>query len=330
MKSVYIYPTYRPDKDATGNKYIEYFHDAFRRRFYVRELLSQFGIISLFFNIKSDLFIFHRVETIRFKRFGLVQVFVFVVGVSLLKIFEKKIIWVLHNKKPHRENSCIALFCMRYIAHRADLIITHSKEGISFAGVTYGAKTVEKVKYIPHPVYSNELLQCGDIDWDIVIWGTVEKYKNILEFVEFVNFHQDFLKKRILICGRCPDPEYANRIVSVLPHNVTFKNEFIEDSQLREYLLRSRVILFTYKLDSVLSSGALVYSLNFNKKIVGPRGGAFKDLHPIVECYDSFNDLLAINFDGVPCTAHIKKYLEENSWDALPLKVLTLGHTNHP
>lgn len=242
----------------------------------------------------------------------------------------KKVIWVLHNKKPHRENSCIALFCMRYIAHRADLIITHSKEGISFVGVTYGAKTVEKVKYIPHPVYSNELLQCGDIDWDIVIWGTVEKYKNILEFVEIVNFHQDFLKKRILICGRCPDPEYANRIVSVLPHNVTFKNEFIEDSQLREYLLRSRVILFTYKLDSVLSSGALEYSLNFNKKIVGPRGGAFKDLHPIVECYDSFNDLLAINFDGVPCTAHIKKYLEENSWDALPLKILTLGHTNHP
>src|SRR5690606_21324428 len=136
---------------------------------------------------------------------------------------------------------------------------------------------------------------------------TVEKYRNMLEIGAVVSLHHGMPPGVYLCSGRCREYQYSYRLSTVLVTNGAFQHAFIEDSQLREYLLRSRVILFTYKLDSVLSSGALVYSLNFNKKIVGPRGGAFKDLHPIVECYDSFNDLLAINFDGVPCTAHIKK-----------------------
>lgn len=324
MKSVYIYPTYRPDKDATGNKYIEYFHDAFRHRFYVRELLSQFGIISLFFNIKSDLFIFHWVETIRFKRFGLVQVFVFVVGVSLLKIFEKKIIWVLHNKRSHKGDSKVAFFCMKFMARSADIIVTHATEGLRFIEEKFGEQVRRRAFLIPHPVYSQEIFSEGQIEWDIIIWGSIERYKNIVPFLEFVKGNKVMQTKRILICGRCKDITYLEEIYSILLDNITLVNEFLEEDILRRYISKSKVILFTYSLDSVLSSGALIYSLNFGKKIIGPNGGAFKDMHPIVDCYDSFENIAdIIDIDKKVDISIVKEYINNNTWCDLPEKLLS-------
>ena len=87
MKSVYIYPTYRPDKDATEISILNIFMMLLDIGSMLGAVISVWDYQSIF-NIKSDLFIFHWVETIRFKRFGLVQVFVFVVGVSLLKFLK--------------------------------------------------------------------------------------------------------------------------------------------------------------------------------------------------------------------------------------------------
>lgn len=324
MVSFYIYPTFSPEKDRSGNLYIKYFHDAFGKRFNIRNRAGRFGIVSLFYNFHADYFVFHWVDLIVLKQKGYIQVLLFLVGILLLKVLRRKIIWVLHNKKPHRANSWIALFCMRYISVFADIIITHSKEGVVFVGDAYGAKQLRKARYIPHPVYSKELFPSKPIVWDIIIWGTIERYKNILSFVEFVNSSSDFWKKNILICGRCPDLEYAKEIISILPANITFINEFIDDNQLRGFISESRAVLFTYSLDSVLSSGALIFSLNFGKKIIGPKGGAFKDLRPIVECYESFDDLLSINFDEEINTGLIRDYIKRNTWEKLPVKVLDL------
>lgn len=321
MKSLYIYPTYTPEKDKTGNKYIKYFHDSFCKQYLIRNRYGKLGVISLYFNLRADSYIFHWVDLIISKQKGLIQVFLFILGVSLLKIMGKKVIWVLHNKKPHRVNSQIALFCMKYIALRADVILTHSREGLLFIEEAYGKSILKKAKYVPHPVYSSEIISSTSIDWDIIVWGTIEKYKNVLGFIEFVKTNETFLKRRILICGRCPDEEYAKQIISSIPDNITFINEFIEDTQLRDFISKSRVILFTYSLDSVLSSGALIYSLNFNKKIIGPLGGSFKDFRPIVECYERFEDLLSMDLDGEVDTFLVERYIQENTWDSLPGKV---------
>ena len=93
---------------------------------------------------------------------------------------------------------------------------------------------------------------------------------------------------------------------------------------MKQELRSTKSILFTYKLDSVLSSGSLVYSLNFNKKIFGPKGGAFEDLQPIVECYESFGDLESINFNDKVNDIYICEYLTQNTWNNLPAKITKL------
>ena len=101
-------------------------------------------------------------------------------------------------------------------------------------------------------------------------------------------------------------------------------NEFLEEDILRRYISKSKVILFTYSLDSVLSSGALIYSLNFGKKIIGPNGGAFKDMHSIVDCYDSFDNIAdIIDIDKKVDISIVKEYINNNTWCDLPEKLLS-------
>ena len=60
---IYIYPTYTPSRDKSGNLYIKYFHDAFRQQgFKLSNNLWQIGIMSLFANLKSDIFIIQWVD----------------------------------------------------------------------------------------------------------------------------------------------------------------------------------------------------------------------------------------------------------------------------
>lgn len=324
MREVYIYPTHNPEKDKTGNNYILFFHNAFKRKHLVKNRFGRFGMLGLFFNLSAEVFIFHWVDLIIAKQKGLLQSVLFLLGVALLKLMGKKVVWVLHNKKPHRSKSRIALLCMSYIAKRSDVVITHSNEGLSYVEEMYGEAVKERTFYIPHPVYTSRMFPSKEIVWDIIVWGTIERYKNILPFVELVRKNEELRKLKILICGKCPDPEYGKLIKERKTNNITFLDEFLQEEQLIDFIAQSKVILFTYRLDSVLSSGALVYSLNFNKRIVGPYGGAFKDLQPIVSCYKNFEDIAHIECDGAVEVDLIGAYVRDNTWEVLPDKIDSL------
>jgi hypothetical protein len=322
MKTFYIYPTYTPERDKSGNTYIRDFADVFSKQYEVLNEKGKLGIVSVFFNLKAECFILHWVDLIITKQKGFLQVIFYLVALATLKLLRKKIVWVLHNKKPHRVNSKIALYCMKVAARNADLIICHANEGKDFITAKYGLKAGSKVRYVPHPVYSIELFDRLPEKWDIVIWGTIARYKNIVQFLKFVKESSRFNTMKILICGFCPDLEYEKEIQKELSDNISYVNRFLTDQELQKELSSTKCVLFTYKLDSVLSSGALVYSLNFNNKIVGPRGGAFEDLIPIVTCYDTFSDLEQMDFNEQVNSNLVSDYLVNNTWESLPIKIL--------
>ena len=176
MSRFYIYPTYTPERDKSGNTYIRDFADAFSKQYEVLNENGKLGIISIFFNLRSECFILHWVDLIITKRKGFLQVIFYLIAIFTLKLLRKKIVWVLHNKKPHRVNSKLALYCMQFAAKNADLIICHASEGKDFVNTKYGAKAGNKVRYVPHPVYSTKLYEHLPEKWDIVIWGTT--YQN--------------------------------------------------------------------------------------------------------------------------------------------------------
>lgn len=322
MKNVYIYPTYTPSRDKSGNLYIKYFHDAFNEdgEWKVINRCWKIGIASLAFNLDADVIIIQWVDLIPYKRLGKIQFIFFLLLTKLANLMHKKIVWVLHNKHSHNGNSKLVDYGMSFLAKNATTVITHSEEGVSFFNGMY-PKYKGKCHYLPHPVYSENLYPSKEIKWDYIIWGTINKRKRVFEFLEFAGKNDFLSDKRILVCGRCKDEEYDSDIKRAMGSNVTYINKFLSDEEIVDFISQSAVILFTYNPESVLSSGALIYSLNFCKPIIGPNVGSFADLKGIVSVYNTFEDIPSLDpYKNYDKDLNIK-YIKENIWKGLPSKV---------
>lgn len=324
MKKIYIYPTYTPSRDKSGNLYIKYFHDSFKNQSDIKLInrLWKVGICSMIFNLDAQIFIIQWVDLIPQKKFGKIQFIFFVILIYILKITKKEIIWVLHNKHAHKGKSKIVDKGMYLMAKYSNSVMVHAKEGVSFFNNKY-PQYKGKCHYIPHPVYTSKIYSStNNYEWDYIIWGNISRRKNIIEFIQFARNNIFFNNKKILICGQCNDILYDTEIKKILPDNITYLNKFIEDDELIALIKKSKNILFTYNTSSILSSGALIYSLNFNKPIIGPNAGNFSELSGIVTCYNKFEDIPNLEIKFTP--ENIQNYLTQNTWENLPNKVLNI------
>ena len=320
---IYIYPTFNPIRDTGGNDYIKFFHDSFRNKdgVILENKKWNLGIVSILFNLDADIFIVQWVDKIPFKRLGKIQTIVYFLSMGVLHLLNKKIVWILHNKRAHLRESKLVDAIMDIIAKYSDCVITHSNDGVSFFKEKYPFYDTNKCQYIPHPVYSSIIYEEQEILWDYIIWGTIDRRKKIAEFLKAVKHDSSFLKKRILICGNCKDVEYRKEIEENSTPNVTFICKFLSEDELRLYVSRSKIVLFTYNTESVLSSGALIYSLNFCKPIIGPNAGNFKDLPGIVYCYDSYEDIFKLEINCIDKKL-VTQFLNSNKWEEFPDKIL--------
>lgn len=324
MNKIYIYPTWTPSRDKSGNLYIKYFHEAFEnsKQYRVVNRCWKIGIASMMINLDADAFIIQWVDLIPRKRLGKIQFVFFLLVVDLAKLMGKRLIWILHNKQAHMGKSWLVDKGMRFMANMADDVVAHSTDGITFFNRMYPEKS-GKCRYVPHPVYSQNVYTKSAYKYDYVVWGSIGRHKNVLEFIKFFNRIPYFNDKTLLVCGRCVDQAYHQQIEFEVSRNtnINYKNAFLENDELRELICQARVILFTYNPESVLSSGALIYSLNFCRPVIGPRVGNFDDMKGVVTCYDRFEDIpgLKPQFD----VEEARKYISENTWGAFPSKILT-------
>lgn len=313
---IYISPIYLDKKNHTGNDYLKYFTDSFSLHGWkICKRFPSLGILNIIFNLDARIFCFHWVDSITKRKYGVIQFMFFLFYLILLFFLNKKIVWILHNKTSHSGNSFFVKIGYKCISLFSYLIITHSKSGIDFIKDKYKHAS-QKVFYIPHPVYTNIIKKDNSAyKWDYIIWGGIEPRKGILDFL--IYYHNNsicFDNAKILICGRCNDLEYARQIESYCDCNITFINKFLEEDKLTYYINQSRNILFTYSSESTLSSGALIYSLNYLKPILGPKVGSFMEFPGIVTCYNSFNDLLNINIDFNK--GAVLDYITNNTWNS--------------
>lgn len=323
--NIYIYPTYTPSRDKSGNLYIKYFHDCFRKVNNVKIVnrLWQMGISSIAFNLDANVFVIQWVDLIPGKRFGKIQFVLYLLLVSLISFMGRRIVWVLHNKHAHNGASKWVDIGMDFMAKHATFVITHSKEGVTFFNNRY-PKYKGKCRYIPHPVYTKELYVSEKTIYDYVIWGTVSRRKDVLGFLRFAVNSKEMQSKRILVIGRCLDSQYEKSIIETIRGNegIEFRNKFVSDEELKRVLSCCRVILFTYNSETLLSSGALIYSLNFCKPIIGPNAGGFSDLKEIVSVYNDFSEIPTLSTK--PNREACEKYINENTWDLFPDKLIDL------
>lgn len=321
MKNIYIYPITDSTKSASRNPYISNMVQSLGTDSVVNLLPSKFGIMSGWrYIFKAHIFIFNWTENIPKRKAGIIQVLFFICLLFLIRILKRKVVWILHNKEPHTGHSCLSIFCMYCSAKLSTRIVTHSTDGLIFIKNKYGTKTAQKVVYFPHPAYSSKVMELDrtHICYDYIIWGTIEQYKGLLDFFHFVKHSHTMHKRKILVVGYCPDELYLKELLKQKSDNISLIEGFISEEKLISYISQSKAILFVYNPKSVLSSGALIKSLNFGKHIVGPNSGAFSDLekHGIVRTFSSFKDIENVFVDDDAPINSIKGFISTYSWSA--------------
>ncbi len=214
---------------------------------------------------------------------------------------------------------------------KSDVIITHAKEGLGLIPV--GKASL----FTHHPVSTTYSLpeKREKYFYDIIIWGTISPYKGISAFLKFLEERGLIRKYRILLAGKITTSDLAEEleVYSQKYENLEIMDEFVETGKLIKLIQSSKITLFTYHSESILSSGALMDSLTYGATIVGPGVGAFKDLNELelIETYTDFNSLLTVvdPLLNSPEENHTRKlrmdeFMKKNSWSQFSNSLLEL------
>jgi len=324
MLKIYFYPKSNPGLDVSFNPYPLNFEKYLLNKYIVvNRSISKRGVLELFKYLRvTDVFVFNWIENLYSRRHGKLQVIIFSLFILASNIYRKKIVWILHNKNLHDiKNNFWINIMYDLMMINSHLIITHSSEGIEFTKETY-PKYLSKVLYLVHPVrHLVNKIAISKKKYDILIWGVILPYKGILPFVKFINNINYSSSYKILIVGKCHDKYYKSELDKYLSDNIIHLDKFFKIEEISEFACQSKCILFTYKSDSVLSSGSLMDSIGMGTHIIAPNFGAFKDLssYGFIHIYNNYDDLLKILdsklIHTTPNFSEIQNFCCENSWD---------------
>lgn len=324
MKRFFIYPNNIPQDKTLFNPYITDLTNNLSEYFeYLNPEPTNKGIFELFLKAgKTDFLFLNWVENLPERKLGLLQTMLFVAIVYYLKFTGKKVIWTIHNKFSHSKKKYkTKRWLTKFLIRNSDYMITHSSEGVRFAeSITKNAK--ERTKYLPHPIKDFSTKATEKKIVDILIWGSIARYKGIHLFLSLLHekkLQNDF---NILIAGKVVEKSYLSEIKKYLNENIKLDNRFLSHKELSEIIPASRVVIFPYQKDSILSSGVLMDTIAQKGIVLGPNVAAFADLKEvdIIETYSDFEDMIIkirkiIAGDEIVKDNELEKFILENSWE---------------
>lgn len=269
----------------------------------------------------GNVYIFNWPENLFFRKLGYVQIVLLLIGLIILKIRNTKIVWIFHNISPHQGHTWITKFIYKIFFHWSNIIIAHSQKALNYIEGQTSVKTV----FIPHPFRKKFCLK-EDLDYkyDIIIWGSIYKYKGIVEFLKSKIALN--ISCTVLIVGKCNDTDYDSQIRALIDKNISYQNRYVDETELNSLILSSRYVVFPYLKDSISSSGALIDSVLLGKTVIGPNVGAFEELSSIGLCYtfNKYSDIFdIINSNEIVNKNLIANFVNENVWDNSAKKILS-------
>jgi Glycosyltransferase len=118
-------------------------------------------------------------------------------------------------------------------------------------------------------------LSIPNYDYDFIFFGRLEEYKGInilLDAVKQINSKSTIVK--LLIVGRGNIETDIQKEASLIS-GVTFLNEYVENRQLAEYIIRSRIVILPYV--TATGSQTVQVANYYNKPVIATRVGCFTE-----------------------------------------------------
>ena len=335
MKKVYLYPITGRAGDSVTNPYMGNLTEALNENFQVlnEAFPSTIGVFDILRYLREvDVIYFNWSEDVPSLHRGRLQGIFLLLLLQYLKLSSIKVIWTLHNKESHfKKNRFLKKKLFTQMLKKSDVIITHASEGL-------GLIPDGKIScFAHHPVSKTPSLPKLQKEYthDLIIWGTISPYKGITTFLKFLEEEDLIRKYRILMAGKITTPDLKKelRAYSQKYDNLELIDGYVKAERLTELIQTSKITLFTYHSESILSSGALMDSLTYGATIVGPEIGAFNDLSELglIETYTDFNSLTSVvdllltsQEENLARQIKVAEFMEANSWAQFSKTLLKL------
>jgi glycosyltransferase involved in cell wall biosynthesis len=198
----------------------------------------------------------------------------------LKKVNEKKIIYTLHNKKPHDLYKTWSLCLLQNsIYYFSDVIVIHSKLSEQEISIKYR----QKIQYIPHPNYIGEYGNIIDskqtkTKLNLLFFGQIRPYKNIELLINTVtNF--SFKDIELTIAGGSVSQKYQKKIEKLVKNkNIKYISKFIPDSEINSFISPYDLLILPYDTKSSLNSGMVILAFSYSKSVISPNIGTIDDM----------------------------------------------------
>lgn len=211
-------------------------------------------------------------------------------SLSIAKLFGKKIIWTVHNIKPHHIkykwlNKC---FWMIYIKLVNGIIsLSKSNEKILLEKI----KTLQHLPRVClyHGLYkgfyddsvirehARHRLSLADDSEIYLFIGQVKRYKNVDLLIELFNNSQSLKDKILIIAGKFENDNYFRELSnkSLANRNIIIHNKFIDENELQNYFRASDMCILPFF--DIFNSGSVLLSVSFDTPVLVPDNPNFNE-----------------------------------------------------
>jgi len=212
---------------------------------------------------------------------AIVYSFLLLFSLSFAKLFGKKIVWTVHNIKPHKiKYKILNKIYWLLFTPMVDAIISLSKANEIIANKLSFKETIKK-KVIYHGLYNSiyensiskyESKKIFSIPGDkkvCLFIGQIKPYKNIELLIELFNIEPILKNYFLIIAGRFESTKYYDEVIShVKSKNIIIHNKFIPNIELQNYFNASNVCILPF--NDIFNSGSALLPASFNTSVIIP------------------------------------------------------------
>lgn len=215
--------------------------------------------------------------------------------VHLMKLFNVKIIYTIHNKQGHNSKyPKLDLSLMKFLLDKSDAIVVLCDETRTYIKDLFGLKYYKKVEskivkiplvtyegaYPPSNINLRERWNVKQTDMVVLFLGGISKYKNIEYIIRYGNEVRTNNVK-FVIAGN-GKREYIEKLKNKLnqngKNNIVFSPSYVQDDEVYAYLKACDLMLIPLNQKSSLNSGSCELAFSHHRNVVCSNIGTIKEL----------------------------------------------------
>lgn len=284
MKYAYIYPGL-----DLKNDFIKSQQEALKYcNIYVKNDLR--GIL------KIDLFILNWYENVYNRSY--IYFFKRILFLMILKLLNKKIIYFIHNRRPHNKYNSTPNYYLSNKLMKITIILSNKVVILSKNTINYMDNNIKKILikdkfkivYIPHPNFGFLRKNVSSIskgkNLKILSFGPMEKYKNIELLIEVMNSLYAY-PIELMIVGKCNEYMQKCFIKSRKNINIKFDFSYYENEFIAPLFARYDICAYPFDISSCLNSSSILLAFSMGKTVICPECSGIKDFPS--DIYYSYN-----------------------------------------